>query len=87
MAAKFMWALCACNELFHQRFGRHETGGCSVCEGHCETPWHVLGECVDGDTVAARGRWVGRMREVLEAAGKRVGKRKECLDASWLELW
>ena len=87
MAAKFMWALCACNELFHKRFGRHETGECSVCEGHCETPWHVLGECADGDAVAARKR-VGKQ---LEAAGKRVGKRKECLDASvvgaLVKLW
>jgi hypothetical protein len=82
MAAKFMWALCACNELFHKRFGRHETGECSVCKGHCETPWHVVGECADSGAVAARGRWVKRMREVLETAGKRVGNRKECLDAS-----
>ena len=56
MAAKFMWALCACNELFHKRFERHETGECSVCTGHCETPWHVLGECADIEAVAARGR-------------------------------
>jgi hypothetical protein len=91
MAAKFMWALCACNELFHKRFERHETGECSVCTGHCETPWHVLGECADIEAVAARGRWVRRMRKVLEAAGERVGRKKGCLDASvvtaLVKLW
>ena len=72
-------------------FRRHETGECSVCKGHCETPWHVVGECADSGAVAARGRWVKRMREVLETAGKRVGNRKECLDASvvgaLVKLW
>jgi hypothetical protein len=66
----------ACNELFHKRVERHETGECSVCTGHCETPWHVLSECADIEAVAARGRWVRRMRKVLEAAGERVGRRK-----------
>jgi hypothetical protein len=54
MAAKFKWALCACNEIFHKRFERDETGECSVCTGNCETPWHVLGECADSKAVAVR---------------------------------
>jgi hypothetical protein len=73
--------------IFQKMFERHETGECSVGTGHCETHWHVLGECADREAVTARCRWVRRMREALEAAGKRVGRRKECLDASMIAAW
>jgi hypothetical protein len=69
---------------FRRRLERHETGKCSVCTGHCETTWHVLGECVDIEAVSARGWWVRRMRKVLEAAGKRVWGEGR---GAWMRLW
>jgi len=69
-AAKYMWALCACNKLFHERFARHPTGECSMCTGETESVWHVLGECADADAVAARKQWAERMQEVLRKVGK-----------------
>jgi hypothetical protein len=56
---KFMWALFACNDLPHRRFGRLDFPSCSCCSGADESPWHVVGECNGVGDFAARTYMLG----------------------------